>query len=143
MYMKTKTWHIVLIGAIVGPVIGFPLLLLLKVSVDNPFVYPIKQTIIFLGRVVSDTDRFAGLEAEKERWTGQGWSYVETFGASAADATYASHMSSPTARLLTAFASDSGVRTNKIYAQTNGLYLVVSMQRPSGDTFALVFTKPK
>ncbi len=62
MNMKMKTWHIVLIGAIVGPLIGFPMLLLLKVSVDNPFVYPIKHTIIFLGRVfVSDTDKFAGL----------------------------------------------------------------------------------
>jgi hypothetical protein len=60
--MKTKTWHIVLIGAIVGPLIGFPMLLLLKVSADNPFVYPITHSIIFLGRVfVSDTDRFAGL----------------------------------------------------------------------------------
>jgi hypothetical protein len=61
MNMKTKTWHIVLMGAIVGPLIGLPMLLLLKVSVDNPFVYPIKQALIFLGRVLSDTDKFAGL----------------------------------------------------------------------------------
>ena len=85
----------------------------------------------------------SGLENEKQRWTVQGWSYVETFGVSSRDAVYASHMSSPTARSLTAFASAGGVRTNQVYPQTNALYLVVSMQRPSGDTFALVFTKAK
>jgi hypothetical protein len=29
------------------------------------------------------------------------------------------------------------------FAQTQSLCLAVSMERPSGDTFALVFTKPK
>jgi len=57
-----KTWHIVVIGAVVGPLIGFPMLLFLKVSADNPFFYPVKHTLIFLGRVfVSGDDKFAGL----------------------------------------------------------------------------------
>jgi hypothetical protein len=84
-----------------------------------------------------------GLEQEKQRWTSQGWSFTETFGSGSADGAYVSHMSSPTARSVTAFASASGTRTSKVYQQTNALYLVVSMLRPSGDTFALVFTKPK
>jgi len=85
----------------------------------------------------------SSFEAEKRRWTVEGWSYVETIGTPANDATYITHISSETARSVTAFASAGGVRTNKVYAQTNALYLVVSMQRPSGDAFALVFTRPK
>jgi hypothetical protein len=85
----------------------------------------------------------SGTEQEKQRWIAQGWSYVEAFGTPSDDATYASHMSSPTARSVTAFASAAGGRTNKVYEQTSTLYLVVTMQRPSGDTFTLVFSKPK
>lgn len=60
--MKTKTWQIVLTGAAVGPLIGLPMLLLLKVSAYNPLFYLPKQTMIFLGRIfVSDTDKFAGI----------------------------------------------------------------------------------
>jgi PBP1b-binding outer membrane lipoprotein LpoB len=83
------------------------------------------------------------VESEKQKWSREGWKYFETFGAPANDAVDVSQMSSTTARSVTAFASVSGVSTNHIYHQTNALYLVVTMQRPSGDTFALVFEKPK
>lgn len=85
----------------------------------------------------------SGPETEKQRWTAEGWSFVETFGSAADDAVYITHMSSPTARSVTAYASAAGEQTNQVYQQTNALYLVVSMQRPSGDTFALVFSKTK
>jgi hypothetical protein len=83
------------------------------------------------------------IENEKQRWTREGWKYFETFGAPANDAVYMSQMSSTTARSVAAFVSVSGVSTNHIYQQTNTLYLVVTMQRQSGDTFALIFEKPK
>jgi hypothetical protein len=83
------------------------------------------------------------VESEKSRWTAEGWSYLETFGRPSDDAVAASHMSSGTARQITAFARTDGAATNRIYAQTQSLYLVVSMQRPTGDAFALVFSKPK
>ena len=84
-----------------------------------------------------------GVEDEKKRWTAEGWTYLETFGRPAEDTVMVAHMSSATAREITAFARTDGVATNQVYAQTQSLYLVVSMQRPTGDAFALVFTKPK
>jgi len=83
------------------------------------------------------------LEKERDRWAAEGWAFVETFGPATENAAYAFHLSSETAKSITAIASTSGVRTNKIYHQTNAVYLLVSMQDPSGDTFALVFSKPK
>jgi len=57
-----KTWQTVLTGAIVGPLVGLPMLLILKVSADNPFMFLPKQIMIFLRRVfVSGDDKFAGL----------------------------------------------------------------------------------
>jgi hypothetical protein len=61
MNMKIKTWHIVLTGAIVGPLIGLPMLLMFHIGTENPLVLPVTYTIRFLGRVLSDTDRFAGI----------------------------------------------------------------------------------
>ncbi len=84
-----------------------------------------------------------GLAKEKRRWSAEGWSFLETVGTASTDGQYLIHMSSPTARNLTAHASSSGVRTNKVYVQTNALFLIVTMGQSSGDTFALVFTKPK
>jgi hypothetical protein len=114
-------------------------------------IMSIRQALILLIALLSvvgcnrapQSPTASGLEQEKQRWTGEGWNLVETFGSGSADAVYVTHMSSPTARSVTAFASAAGERTNKVYQQTSALYLVVSMQRPSGDTFALVFTKPK
>lgn len=84
-----------------------------------------------------------GVEDEKKRWIAEGWSYLETFGRPAEDTVIVAHTSSATAREITAFARTDGAATNRVYAQTQSLYLVVSMQRPTGDAFALVFTKPK
>jgi hypothetical protein len=83
------------------------------------------------------------IENEKQRRSQEGWKNFETVGTPADDAIYVSQMSSTTARSVAAFASVRGVSTNHFYQQTNALYLVVTMQRPSGDTFALVFEKPK
>jgi hypothetical protein len=83
------------------------------------------------------------IESEKQRWTAEGWSFLETFGDISTDGLYLGHMSSSTAQSITAFASHNGTRSEKAYAQTNALFLVVSMEKPSGDTFALIFTKPK
>ena len=102
----------------------------------------ISAFIVLLG-CGSDQRAASVIEEESNRWTTEGWSYLETFGRPSDDAVAASHMSSGTARQITAFARTDGVTTNQIYAQTQSLYLVVSMQRPTGDAFALVFTKPK
>lgn len=84
-----------------------------------------------------------GVDDEKKRWTAEGWTYFETLGVSAEDTVMVTHMSGKTAREVTAFARIDGILTNRVYAQTQSLYLVVAMQRPTGDYFALVFTKPK
>ena len=57
-----KTWQTLLIGAFVGPLVGFPLLLILEVSADNPFMFVPRQIIMLLGRLfISANDKFAGL----------------------------------------------------------------------------------
>ncbi len=83
------------------------------------------------------------LEKEKQRWTRDGWQYVETVGKTADDARYLAHVSSPSARAVTAFATAGGETTHRVYSQTGSLYLVVTLQRPSGETFALVFERAK
>src|SRR5882724_3740992 len=84
-----------------------------------------------------------GVESEKQKWVQLGWSYVETVGAPADDAKYAYQLTSPTARTVTAFASSGNSSTSRSYDQRASLYLIVTMQRPGGDTFALVFERPK
>ncbi len=81
--------------------------------------------------------------SEKQKWAAEGWTYVETFGTPADDAVLVTNLSSTTAKAISAFASTQGKSTSKEYTQDNAFYLVVSMQRPSGEAFALVFTKPR
>jgi hypothetical protein len=83
------------------------------------------------------------VDDEKKRWTSEGWNYLETFGNASDDTVMVANSSSATARDIAAFARVDGVATNKTYEQTDKLYLVVSMQRQSGDAFALIFTKQK
>jgi len=57
-----KTWLTALIGAIAGPLIAFPMLLILQPDADSPFFYVPTQLMKFLGRVfISSEDRFAGI----------------------------------------------------------------------------------
>lgn len=84
----------------------------------------------------------SAVEAEKEIRAQQGWTFLETFGQSNADAEMAAYMDSKTADKLTAFASTNGIQASRDYVQTDKLYLVVSMQRTNGDGFSLIFTKP-
>jgi len=84
-----------------------------------------------------------GISDEKKRWEAQGWTYFETFGRPAEDTVLVFDGNADTANRVTAFARTDGILTNRVYAQSNSIYLVVAMQRPNGDTFSLVFTKPK
>jgi hypothetical protein len=83
------------------------------------------------------------IEAQKQEWSQEGWKYLETFGHPADDAAYSTFVDSKTADSLTAYAYSGNTSTNHIYEQTNALYLIVTMQRSNGDTFALIFEKPK
>jgi hypothetical protein len=100
--------------------------------------------VVLLGLLgCSSRQQTSGVEDQKKQWVAEGWSYLETFGRPAEDAVMVAYSSSATARKTTAFARTDGVATNHAYTQTQSLYLVVSIQRPGGDAFALVFTKPK
>jgi hypothetical protein len=84
-----------------------------------------------------------GVEDEKKRWEADGWTYHETFGRPTEDSVVVFNASSDTAQQTSAFARTDGTLTNRVYMQTNSIYLVVTMERTNGDQFALVFTKPK
>jgi hypothetical protein len=99
--------------------------------------------LLLCGLTFGCSRHLSAIEGQKHQWTQEGWNYFETFGKPADDAVYTAQMDSSTARSVSAFASSGGVSTNRIYEQTNQLYLVVTMQRPNGDTFALVFERPK
>jgi hypothetical protein len=83
------------------------------------------------------------VESEKQKWVQLGWRYLETVGTPAGDAKYAFQLTSPTARTVTAFASAGNSSTSRTFDQRASLCLIVTMQRPGGDTFALVFERPK
>lgn len=83
------------------------------------------------------------VQAEKEIWRQQGWTYLETFGRPDDDAVEITFMTSDTADKITAFACTNNVQVSRDYVQTNRIYLVASMGQTNGDTFSLVFTKPK
>src|SRR5688572_20865930 len=79
-----------------------------------------------------------GVEDEKKRWVAEGWTYHETLGRAAEDTIMVGNFSSESDREIKAFARTDGIQTNKVYTQTQSLYLVVSMLRSNGDAFALI-----
>lgn len=83
-----------------------------------------------------------GVSDERKRWEAEGWTYLQTFGRPAEDTIMVFNASADWAPEATAFALTDGVLTNRVFPQTNKIYLVVCMQRPNGDYFSLVFTKP-
>ena len=97
-------------------------------------------TVAFIGCTSHTKFR---VDDEMALWKSKGWTYLETFGDASNDVVMVSNFSSDNAKKVTAFARISGVATNKVYEQTDTLYLVVSVQEKSGDAFALIFTKPK
>ena len=107
----------------------------------NRFV--IFLVLLFTVFVFGCSHHSSAIEAQKQEWSQKGWKYLETFGTPADDAAYAAFVDSRTADSLTAYAYSGSTSTNHIYEQTNALYLVVTMQRPNGDTFDLIFEKPK
>jgi hypothetical protein len=69
-----KTWHIILIGAITGPLIGFPFLAVVqsymeRVSADHWFLhrfldwffYPVEVCAVFLSSIFSPNQDMAGI----------------------------------------------------------------------------------
>jgi hypothetical protein len=92
-----------------------------------------------------------GVSDERKRCEAEGWTYLQTFGRPAEDTIMVFNTSVlndlgpeyvDTAPEATAFACTDGVLTNRVFPQANKTYLVVCMQRPNGDYFSLVFTKP-
>jgi hypothetical protein len=107
------------------------------------FAHIVSVTTLLLLSGCSGHQQKFRIEDEKKRCEAQGWTYLETFGRPAQDTVMVFDGSFDTAREATAFARTDGMLTKRAYTQTNSIYLVVSMQRPNGDAFALVFTKPK
>ena len=90
-----------------------------------------------------DSQKGTTVAVEKKRWTDQGWTYVETVGTATDDARFSAHMNAHTASSMSAFAVTDGKQSEKKFPQNQMQYLVVTMVRPSGDQYALVFAKPK
>lgn len=82
-------------------------------------------------------------DAEKKKWENAGWTFLEVVGTQVGNAEYASHISSDTARSVSAFAFDGSQRLQREYIQTDRLYLIVTMAERSGKTYALVFQKER
>ncbi len=71
-----------------------------------------------------------------------GWSYLETLGVPGKSEAE-TMLAAKTSRTVTAFWVTKGVREQKIYQQTDTLYAVIAHQKPEGDTFSVVFKRPK
>lgn len=72
----------------------------------------------------------------------EGWSHHEilgTLGESIAE----TRLESETGRSITAFWVANGKRNEKVYQQTNFNFVVISVQKSDGDTFAVVFNKAR
>jgi hypothetical protein len=82
-------------------------------------------------------------EVEKKKWQDAGWSFQEVVGTPVSGAESVSHLSSDTARSISAFAFDGSQRSQREYLQTERLYLVVTMSEKSGKTYSLIFTKER
>jgi hypothetical protein len=106
------------------------------------FAHIVSVTVLLLLASCSARQETFGVGDEKKRWEAEGWTYFETFGRPREDTVMVFNGSSD-AREITAFARTDGVLTNQVFPQTNNIYLVVAMQRPNGDYFSLVFSKPK
>ena len=86
---------------------------------------------------LSDTERV------KHERSSDGWIFLEVVGVPDPNAKEVAHLSSKTARSISAFAFDGAQRTQKEFNQSDSLYLVITMGTESGKTHALVFQKPK
>ncbi len=87
--------------------------------------------------------------AVKRAYAIQGWRFVEVVGCLSSDALPAGCFTSKKARTIVALARIDGAPIKKIYSQKDQFFLVVSMQRPTGqrgedgDVFVLVFSKQR
>jgi hypothetical protein len=54
-------WRVALIGAIAGPLIGIPLLMIASVPQTHPIIYPVTWLMIFLSRILFPDSDMAGL----------------------------------------------------------------------------------
>ena len=53
-----KTWQITLIGAVSGPLIGIPIILVADPALNGLFVYPVVQFCLFLGKSFFPNDHW-------------------------------------------------------------------------------------
>jgi hypothetical protein len=113
-------------------------------------ILPLVGALLILSVCAGRAQKF-GVSDERKRCEAEGWTYLQTFGRPAEDTIMVFNTSVltdlgpdyvDTAPEATAFACTDGVLTNRVFPQTNKTYLVVCMQRPNGDYFSLVFTKP-
>ena len=59
--MHMKIWHIALLGALVGPVIGIPLFYAAKLPTSHPLIAPVVSSMIFLSDVFMPGRDMAGI----------------------------------------------------------------------------------
>lgn len=71
-----------------------------------------------------------------------GWRYLETHGEEG-KAAGEFRAQAATARTIAANWMTNGKREEKVYTQSNDLFLIVSIVKGNGDVFAIVYTKPK
>jgi hypothetical protein len=87
-----------------------------------------------------DKEKEMNLSSLKTELEKDGWFYLETLGAPG-EWIAETRLGSPTARTVTAFWTSNGQREQKVYAQTDFLYTVISLQKSNNDVFALVFRR--
>jgi hypothetical protein len=56
-----KTWHIGLVGAVGGPLVGLPVTFATKPSTDSVFFYPVMRSMFFLSRILFPNQDMAGV----------------------------------------------------------------------------------
>jgi hypothetical protein len=56
-----KAWHVALIGAVVGPLAGIPLLECASVPYKHPLIYPVTWSMVFLSDIFMPGKDMAGL----------------------------------------------------------------------------------
>lgn len=81
------------------------------------------------------------LNAANQEMAQSGWNYFEThgeIGKPAGEVRSQSETGSIAANWMI-----HGKRYKKFYAQTNSLFLIVSCVKADGDSFAVVYTKPR
>jgi hypothetical protein len=91
---------------------------------------------------------FSGCARNPVEWAtskaqGEGWTFFESVGLEVQDAKFSTWIDSPNSRILSVEIVEHGRRAGREFRQKTWIYHAAIFVEPSGDSFALVFRKPK